>query len=52
LVAIGACCFMLSDGLLAYNRFVQPLPAAQLAVLGSYYAAQWLIVGGWVRGRR
>ena len=51
-VAIGACCFMLSDGLLAYNRFVQPLPAAQLAVLGSYYAAQWLIVGGWVRGRR
>ncbi|MDN8613205.1 lysoplasmalogenase family protein [Variovorax ginsengisoli] len=42
-VALGACLFMLSDALLATNRFVQPLPVASLWVLASYYAAQWLI---------
>ncbi|MDM0012327.1 lysoplasmalogenase family protein [Variovorax sp. J22P168] len=42
-VALGACLFMLSDALLATNRFVQPLPLASLWVLASYYAAQWLI---------
>jgi len=50
-VAVGAGCFMLSDALLAVNRFVTPLPMAQLAVLASYYAAQYLIVGGLIRSR-
>ena len=43
-VAVGACSFMLSDALLATNRFVSPLPLASLWVLGTYYAAQILIV--------
>jgi sterol desaturase/sphingolipid hydroxylase (fatty acid hydroxylase superfamily)/uncharacterized membrane protein YhhN len=43
-VAVGACFFMLSDSLLATNRFVSPLPLASLWVLGTYYAAQILIV--------
>ncbi|MGJ7614981.1 MULTISPECIES: lysoplasmalogenase family protein [unclassified Variovorax] len=43
-VAVGACFFMLSDALLATNRFVSPLPLAPLWVLGTYYAAQILIV--------
>jgi len=43
-VAIGACFFMLSDALLALNKFVAPLPLAPLWVLGSYYIAQILIV--------
>ncbi len=43
-VAVGACFFMLSDALLATNRFVSPLPLASLWVLGTYYAAQMLIV--------
>jgi uncharacterized membrane protein YhhN len=43
-VAVGACLFMLSDALLATNRFVLPLPLASLWVLASYYAAQILIV--------
>ena len=47
-VALGACCFMLSDSLLATNRFVQPLPLSQLWVLATYYAAQVLIVSGMV----
>ncbi|RUR69567.1 hypothetical protein EJP67_21160 [Variovorax guangxiensis] len=43
-VAVGACFFMLSDSLLAINKFVAPLPLAQLWVLATYYAAQVLIV--------
>lgn len=43
-VAIGAVFFMLSDTLLALNRFVAPLPLAPLWVLSTYYAAQLLIV--------
>ena len=46
LVALGACSFVLSDALLATHRFVQPLPAGQIAVLASYYLAQALIVAG------
>jgi alkylglycerol monooxygenase len=42
-VAIGAALFMLSDSLLATNRFALALPLAQLWVLASYYAAQILI---------
>ncbi|MDM0049101.1 lysoplasmalogenase family protein [Variovorax sp. J22R115] len=49
-VAVGACLFMLSDALLATNRFVSPLPVASLWVLASYYAAQWLIAAN-VRSR-
>jgi|SRR5271157_256262 len=41
--AIGALLFVLSDGLLAFNRFYKPLPLALLLVLLPYYAAQWLM---------
>jgi sterol desaturase/sphingolipid hydroxylase (fatty acid hydroxylase superfamily)/uncharacterized membrane protein YhhN len=43
-VAVGACFFMLSDALLATNRFVMPLPLAALWVLATYYVAQVVIV--------
>ncbi|MFN3570751.1 MAG: lysoplasmalogenase, partial [Polaromonas sp.] len=43
-VAVGAGFFMLSDALLATNKFAQPLPMAQLWVLTTYYLAQILIV--------
>ena len=49
-VAIGAGFFMLSDSLLATNRFVTLLPMAQIWVLATYYAAQALIVAGMVQG--
>lgn len=52
LVAIGAGFFMLSDATLATNRFVQPLPLAQLWVLATYYIAQVLIVAGMLDGAR
>jgi len=43
-VAVGACVFMLSDSLIALNRFLYPLPLAPLWVLLTYYAAQVLIL--------
>jgi alkylglycerol monooxygenase len=42
-VAIGALCFMLSDSILAINKFAMPLPMSEFAVLTTYYAAQILI---------
>jgi len=41
--AIGALLFVLSDGLLAVDRFYRPLRYAPLLILVPYYAAQWLI---------
>ncbi len=43
-VAVGAMVFMLSDALIAVNRFVQPLPLAPLWILSCYFLAQCLIV--------
>lgn len=43
-VAWGACFFMLSDSLLAINKFMQPLPTASLWILSTYYMAQVLIM--------
>lgn len=51
MVAAGACLFMLSDSLLATNRFAQALPMAPFWVLATYYAAQVMIVWGWLRGQ-
>ena len=41
--AIGAVLFMVSDSLLAWDRFAGGVPARALMVLGTYYAAQWCI---------
>ncbi len=43
LAAIGAVLFMVSDSLLAWDRFAGGVPAPALLVLGTYYAAQWCI---------
>jgi uncharacterized membrane protein YhhN len=41
--AAGAMLFMLSDSLLAWDRFRAPLPLAGLYILATYYVALWLI---------
>lgn len=41
--AIGGLLFMLSDTLLAYNRFYTPLPYSAVFILGTYYPALWCI---------
>ncbi|ODV11349.1 MAG: hypothetical protein ABT20_06090 [Rubrivivax sp. SCN 70-15] len=43
LAAVGAGFFMLSDSLLATNKFAAPFPMAQFLVLATYYVAQILI---------
>ncbi len=50
-VAVGAGFFMLSDALLATHQFVVPLPLSAVWVLATYYAAQLLIVSGWLGGQ-
>ncbi|MDP1899600.1 MAG: lysoplasmalogenase [Rubrivivax sp.] len=42
-LALGGLLFMVSDALLATDKFAAPLPLAGLWVLGSYWAAQWCI---------
>lgn len=43
LALAGAALFMVSGGILAYNRFVKKIDQAQLFILGLYYPAQLLI---------
>jgi len=43
LALAGATLFILSDSILALDRFVRPFAAAQALLLSSYYLAQWLI---------
>lgn len=49
LVVGGASCFLLSDALLAVNKFVAPFPAASVLIMLTYMAAQFLIVKGMVQ---
>jgi len=48
-VAIGALVFMVSDTLIAVNRFVISLEYSGIAVMGTYYLAQALICTGVLR---
>lgn len=41
--AIGAVLFVISDSVLAWDRFGGGLPAASLCILATYYAAQYCI---------
>lgn len=43
LAALGAVVFVVSDTILAYDRFKQPFKWARALVLGTYFVAQWLI---------
>jgi uncharacterized membrane protein YhhN len=43
-VALGACIFMVSDSLIAINKFVTPVALSSLWILATYYTAQILIV--------
>lgn len=40
---LGAALFVISDSVLAYERFVRPFHSARWIVLGSYWLAQWWI---------
>jgi uncharacterized membrane protein YhhN len=46
LVALGATVFVTSDATLSVDRFVRPIPRAQLLVMVTYHVGQALIVAG------
>jgi uncharacterized membrane protein YhhN len=43
LAFIGAFLFLISDSVLAYDRFARKIPGARIIVLGTYFPAQLLI---------
>jgi uncharacterized membrane protein YhhN len=50
-VAAGALLFMVSDTLLAFNKFAVPIPFAPYLIMSTYMAAQYFIVTGIVLGK-
>lgn len=48
----GAALFVLSDSLLAINKFYQPLPLAGVLIMLSYCAAQYFIASGYINAGR
>lgn len=48
---IGAILFIISDSILAIDRFIEPLPYRDALVMTTYYTAQFMIaksIGNWV----
>jgi uncharacterized membrane protein YhhN len=45
----GAVFFVLSDSLLALNKFYQPFTYAGVLIMGTYCAAQYFIVSGFIK---
>lgn len=45
IAALGALLFMLSDSMIAWNRFVAPFAGARLAIIVTYHVGQLLLVG-------
>lgn len=41
--ALGAILFVISDFILAWNKFIEPVPYRDALVLGTYFAAQWFL---------
>lgn len=46
---LGALSFVISDGIIAINKFVQPVPYSSYLVMSTYYAAQALLARGILR---
>lgn len=46
LIFWGAVCFVISDAILAYNKFMKPLQGADILVITTYMLAQFLITIG------
>jgi len=46
LVSTGATLFVISDSLIAVNRFAFEVPAGQILIMSTYIAAQYLIIQG------
>ena len=51
LLITGALCFVISDSLLAINKFYKPFPFALVLIMLTYCLAQYFIVKGFIRIR-
>jgi len=49
LVLAGAILFVVSDSMIAVNRFTQPFELARIAIMSSYITSQYLIAVGCAR---
>jgi len=49
MVLAGAILFIISDSILALNKFVNPVTLSTLIIMGTYIAAQWLITTGYIK---
>lgn len=38
---LGAVLFLISDTLIAINKFISPIPYAQIGIMFLYYLGQW-----------
>jgi uncharacterized membrane protein YhhN len=45
----GAISFIVSDSIIAINKFMMPVPAADYIIMITYYLALFLIVFGFLR---
>lgn len=52
LLAVGASSFVISDSLIAIDRFIAPLPLSSEFIMLTYYFAQWAIVYSYLRRYR
>lgn len=51
LVFLGALLFMLSDSILALNKFYKPLPLSNISIMLTYALAQYFIVLGLLKNK-
>jgi len=49
MVLAGAILFIISDSTIAINKFSHPFPQSGMVVMGTYIAAQYLIITGYIR---
>jgi uncharacterized membrane protein YhhN len=49
MVLLGAIMFVLSDSLIAINKFVVPIPLQTILIMGTYILAQYLIAIGFLK---
>jgi uncharacterized membrane protein YhhN len=48
---LGAIFFIISDSLIAVNKFIIDLPVERVLVMSTYYAAQWMLVVGFLENK-
>jgi uncharacterized membrane protein YhhN len=49
---LGAVVFIISDSLIAINKFINPLPFEGYFIMGSYYIAQYMLITGFLKSTK